>query len=406
MSAAVAREVFVRKWSTSALRRALFTFALLFLPLQPGCKSSPPPAPPALTDSAERGPIRFSVEVTPKEPWIADPITVTLRAATPEDVLVRFPDAKALGAWNVRSAAPAESRPDATGGLAWSQTLIVDTFSAGEKEIPPLVMAYGRKGADGAVAYDSELALGRLKIAVRSALTSQDSLTSPRDITPPRNADREPLRPWQIAFAFCAAGLALALLLSCAATLRGQLRRRGPLISPEEWALRALDDLSRYEWAMHGGHRDVYYRMSEIVRGYVESKFGLRAPEMTTEEFLSTLARDRGALPYDADRLGKFLAACDMVKYAALAPTREDAADAISTARAFVHATAAAAEEHARRRAAELESAERRAAMLWSNQAEGTAAPPLPFRAHDDAGGGDDQRWQGPRSTADGGQAA
>ncbi len=65
---------------------------------------------------------------------------------------------------------------------------------------------------------------------------------------------------------------------------------------------------------------------------------------MTTEEFLAALARDQQALPYDARRLETFLAACDFVKYAGFRPGRADAESVLSTARAFVHATAAAAD--------------------------------------------------------------
>jgi hypothetical protein len=53
-------------------------------------------------------------------------------------------------------------------------------------------------------------------------------------------------------------------------------------------------------------------------------------------------------LPYDALRLRVFMEACDLVKYAAFAPRSEDATDALLTARAFIHATAAVAAERAR----------------------------------------------------------
>jgi hypothetical protein len=119
--------------------------------------------------------------------------------------------------------------------------------------------------------------------------------------------------------------------------------RPPPPILPEVWALRALAELASYDWVEYARVREYYYRLTEIVRSYVERKFGLAAPDRTTEEFLGMLARRRSALPYDAQRLRDFLEACDVVKYAALEPRREDADGALATARAFVHATAAAA---------------------------------------------------------------
>ncbi|RMF81630.1 MAG: hypothetical protein D6744_06940 [Planctomycetota bacterium] len=107
-------------------------------------------------------------------------------------------------------------------------------------------------------------------------------------------------------------------------------------------AMRELAELSSGDHFERGAVREFYYRLSEIVRVYIERKFGLAAPEMTTEEFLVRLARDRSAVPYDADRLRAFLEECDRVKYAAYEPRREDGEQSISAARAFVDATAAA----------------------------------------------------------------
>ena len=51
---------------------------------------------------------------------------------------------------------------------------------------------------------------------------------------------------------------------------------------------------------------------------------------------------------YLAAALCSFLEACDIVKYAAFTPRREDADDALRSARVFVDATAAAARQSAR----------------------------------------------------------
>ena len=86
-------------------------------------------------------------------------------------------------------------------------------------------------------------------------------------------------------------------------------------------------------------------RFGEEPRSSVQplDRFRLRAPEMTTEEFLTALSRDRSAVPYDAGALRSFMEACDLVKYAALEPRAEDAAAALGAARTFVEQSAAAA---------------------------------------------------------------
>lgn len=311
-----------------------------------GCKPAAPPEPASAKDSAERGPIKFSVTATPAEAWIGDPITIAMTANAPEDIAVEFPNQTALGEANVRSAGTPTSRPSESGGV-WQQSFVIDTLATGTLEIPPLVMKYGKKpSAGGTPEFDNELAIGTLKVAIRSALTSQDSMTAPRDISGARTPLPEPWKPWQIAVLFvsCVIGL-LAILLLARVFIRWR-NRPAPPLAAEIWALRELDKLSKHDWAGTGQVRECYYRLTEIVRGYIEKKFGLRAPEMTTEEFLRVLARNQSALPYDAERLRGFLESCDMVKYAAVNPQREEIDGALSQGRAFVNATAAAFERH------------------------------------------------------------
>ena len=124
--------------------------------------------------------------------------------------------------------------------------------------------------------------------------------------------------------------------------------RPAPPVPADVWALRALSALADAGWLERYGYKEYYYRLTEIVRAYVERQFGLAAPEMTTEEFLNELSRARGSVPYDASKLRGFLEACDIVKYAAFAPTSEDADGALATARSFVRSTAAAATAAAR----------------------------------------------------------
>lgn len=186
-----------------------------------------------------------------------------------------------------------------------------------------------------------ELVSGALRIDVRSALSDKDQPTQPRDITGPVVPPAPP-RPWW-AWALLALGLAAAIGATALTVrvLRRRAARPPPPLSPEEWALRELARLAERDWLARGAARELYYRVTEIVRQYIERKFALAAPEMTTEEFLATL--DRRPLPLDTDRLRAFLEACDLVKYAALEPGPADIDRTLATARAFVAAGAPAA---------------------------------------------------------------
>jgi len=81
---------------------------------------------------------------------------------------------------------------------------------------------------------------------------------------------------------------------------------------------------------------DFYVELTGIVRRYIERTTGIRAPEQTTEEFFAAIRSDRRFDPERARQLKDFLAACDLVKYAAAQPRTEDMEEAFSLAAAFV----------------------------------------------------------------------
>lgn len=310
-----------------------------------GCGSQAPPRPEGVSDVAERGPLTLTVSVYPKEVLLGDPITVELLVHTPDDYVVEFPPGdEALSEWTLRDEDAPDPRPGVEGGLDWRRTYTVDSFTSGTREIPPLVAKYARRPDDAGEkpVFESELASGSLAVEIRSALTTQDSVNQPRDITetltPPIKLTRT---QWWLIAAVVAGALLLAYVIY--RLIRRARSRPVPVILPEVWAMRALAELGATEWIETGRAREYYYGLSEIVRSYIERKFSLAAPEMTTEEFLVTLARDRSALPYDAEKLRAFLESCDIVKYAAFAPRKEDGEEAMGTARAFVNSTAAAA---------------------------------------------------------------
>jgi hypothetical protein len=64
--------------------------------------------------------------------------------------------------------------------------------------------------------------------------------------------------------------------------------------------------------------------VSDAVRLYLEERFGLRAPERTTEEFLGDLSRSVALTDPQKASLQEFLTACDMVKFAKYEPRRQE----------------------------------------------------------------------------------
>ena len=123
-------------------------------------------------------------------------------------------------------------------------------------------------------------------------------------------------------------------------------RRRGssaalPAVVRPPWDI-ALEELAAMEKEERQGEGRIkwfYSRLSEIVRVYLERRFDIRAPEMTTEEFLEK-ARSSPALN-DAQKvaLQDLLNASDLVKFAKTIPAVGDMEEALRLARRFVTET-------------------------------------------------------------------
>ena len=117
-----------------------------------------------------------------------------------------------------------------------------------------------------------------------------------------------------------------------------RLKARLAILPPDTLALLELE-AARTLLAKTGDVKEYYAGISGSVRRYIEMVFSLKAPEMTTEEFLSSL-KDSAALVEGQKRLLKdFMQACDLVKFAKYAATKSEAETVFVTARTFVDGT-------------------------------------------------------------------
>jgi hypothetical protein len=114
-------------------------------------------------------------------------------------------------------------------------------------------------------------------------------------------------------------------------------------ISPDEIAYQELDKLLADDLLTRGEVKLFHLRISDILRSYIENRFGLKAPERTTEEFLAELTQDlqmQKALLKDHKRLlGEFLNQCDLVKFAKHEPSIEESGKTVVICREFIEET-------------------------------------------------------------------
>ena len=75
------------------------------------------------------------------------------------------------------------------------------------------------------------------------------------------------------------------------------------------------------------------------MRRYLEDRFELRAPELTTEEFLASVGESPDLSREHQVLLREFLRQADLVKFAGVRPAADDIQQSVDAARQFLEET-------------------------------------------------------------------
>ena len=181
-------------------------------------------------------------------------------------------------------------------------------------------------------------------IRVESVLTNQAMAV--RDLKPIFKA---PAPPYARLLSLLAGAGLLALLVAW--LTRWLTRRRqaptasGPIATPYEIASLALRHLREKNYIEAEQPEPFYVELSLILRTYIEGRFMIHAPELTTEEFIRAAAISPVLLPVQRELIEHFLIQADLVKFARHAPATADMQAALDAAEQFLRETGQPAPE-------------------------------------------------------------
>ncbi|MCA9213344.1 MAG: hypothetical protein KDB27_09785 [Planctomycetales bacterium] len=291
----------------------------------------------ALTHQAVVGPVRATVKVAPEQPIIGDVITVTIEVVSEPSVEILMPEfGEALDHYRILDFAPRQEIRD-DGKTLSIQTYRLQPPISGKQSIPPILIEFvdGRPGQKPSPDdYDAyELLTPRIDFTVQSVVP--DSASS--ELKPPLgelqiNDGKTTSRRWLRRIIYLAALLAVALWR--------WLRARTPKVeqrSPYELARERLDALVQKPLPTDTDEADQFYvELSDIVRRYLEDQFNLRAPELTTEEFLEAVSASPDLSREHQQLLREFLGQADLVKFAGVNPDRTTIEASIVAANRFI----------------------------------------------------------------------
>jgi len=242
-----------------------------------------------------------------------------------------------LGSFGIKDFGRSPSR-NFKGKRIEEQWYVLDIYVTGIYTIPPPVVTY--KGPDGE---EVQVEGGEINVEIMSVIPDSEEPEDIRDIVDPVNlpVDYTPYI-WigAIIAAVAAAGIAVYLLL------RHRERKivEAPPRAAHEIAYDQLQEIADADLVEAGEIEKYYVLLSATIRYYLENRFGLHAPDMTTEEFLQAASTaTSGGVPLQDHRnlLQDFLTECDLVKFARYGPNEAQMRTAFGSAKRFVDETRA-----------------------------------------------------------------
>lgn len=293
-------------------------------------------APAGEPDGGLMPPEQLRVRVSPEQVKLGEPFTLEVTVTHPPSQRYELKTPSDLGDFDYVG----QERKRTDGADRSTTTMLVKlaAFQLGTLDTPNLELEVMAPEGSGL------LPVPRAKVEVQSSLPkdAQDKGADLYDVKPPEEL---PIRSWKLLLvvggllAALVLGLALAKYLS-----RPKAVMAAPLPPPEPLHLRArkaLDALAAEDLPGKGEFKPYYFRLSEILRGYLGELYGFEAMESTTPELLTAL-RSRSTPGLPMPELASFAQTSDFIRYAKQVPSPDDCKGHLELAYHIIHSTQAA----------------------------------------------------------------
>jgi hypothetical protein len=324
---------------------AMMVLAILFFVLSIlSCKQEAVPEQPqksantGIQKKYERGPLSCIVDIDKSEITIADRLNLTITAIIDENYEVELPATgdklSEFGIVDYHTSAP-ELTDDHKKKISRSYAL--EPFLSGEYTIPAMMVRFWKTTEQGKD--DHSLETEEIKISVKSLLPDNFKDMKLHDIYPPVTLPRA-MSVWMWVIGIAGTAVTSGVISFIIIKRR---RKKYSIVAkhlpPHEIAFNELENLIAQNLIEKGEIKIFYFEITQILRRYIENRFGIRAPEQTTEEFLDGLRSNITFPDKDKGLLKNFLMHCDLVKFAAHHPTTDDIQNTFNSCKEFISKT-------------------------------------------------------------------
>jgi len=117
------------------------------------------------------------------------------------------------------------------------------------------------------------------------------------------------------------------------------IEKENPVLLPHQIALNELNKISAQKLWQHGREKEYYTKLTDVIRHYMEARFNIAAPEMTSSEILEETKPIQNEYPAAYDSLKKLLQVGDLVKFAKWHPLADENELSLNICYLFVNQT-------------------------------------------------------------------
>lgn len=217
----------------------------------------------------------------------------------------------------------------------------LQAFDPGTVTLPPFALAYGT-GAD--TAYSNVLTMKVLPVDVDSLETIHPMAS----VVAPQTRWYDYLPAWLLWTLLGIAAVAAAVWCYLALRKHKEILeiRKTPVVPPYDLAVSRLNTLRARKLPDSGQDKEYYTELVDILRQYLQGRFGINAMEMTSTQIVKAL-RSNAETRMTADMMRAVLSIADFVKFAKVRPLPDDNNKAFARAMDFVEQTKPAPEPEA-----------------------------------------------------------
>lgn len=287
-----------------------------------------------LKEESSEKPVSVSANVDKARATIGDKINYKITVDFPENIEVFFPETEdKVGGLAVKDFAVSDIERD-NGRITRELSYVLETYKTGSYIIPAFDIKYKEK-------LKSEVEVAKTPEIFIEIVTMLDADASDvRGIKPPVSLDKRYFKLYIIiAIVFGVLLLAAIVLHYIYRRKEGETESVLEPLSAHQIAYNELESLRAMDLVSKGQIKEYYYRLSNIVRHYIENRFDLMAPDRTTEEFLAEMAVTGKLSEVHKELIGNFLEHCDMVKFAAYGPDSREIENSLNSAKKLVDET-------------------------------------------------------------------